>query len=242
MTEPLFRDDAYLASAPGRVRRITPEGGIVLDRTIFYPKGGGQPGDSGRLEWDGGVCTIAGTVKGPADDPDAIVLVPDGEGILPPDGAEVETRLDWDRRHRHMRMHTALHLLSVVVPLPVTGGQIGSEKSRLDFDMPEVIHDRNFLQARLGQLVDGDHPVGVEWIGEAELDADPGLVKTLSVRPPRGAGRIRLIRIGTGEAAVDLQPCGGTHVRATAEIGRVTVGKIENKGKANRRIAITLDD
>ena len=240
MTEPLFREDAYLASTTGRVRRITPEGGIVLDRSIFYPRGGGQPGDSGQLVWEGGTCIVASTVKGPPEDPDAIVLVPDAEGATPPEGAQVDMRLDWERRHRFMRMHTALHLLSVVVPLPVTGGQIGAEKSRLDFDMPEVIHDRDFIQARLGQLVDGDHPVGTDWISEADLDADPTLVKTLSVRPPRGAGRIRLVRIGTADAPVDLQPCGGTHVRSTAEIGRVTVGKIENKGKSNRRISITL--
>ncbi|WP_299815477.1 alanyl-tRNA editing protein [uncultured Jannaschia sp.] len=241
MTEPLFREDAYLKTATGIVRRLTPEGGIVLDRTIFYPRGGGQPGDSGRLVWNGGESGIAGTVKGPAEDPDAIVLVPDGEESLPPEGAEVEMRLDWARRHRFMRMHTALHLLSVAVPLPVTGGQIGAEKSRLDFDMPEVIHDRDVIQARMGQLVSGDHPVGADWISEAELDANPDLVKTLSVRPPRGAGPIRLVRIGSAEAPVDLQPCGGTHVRSTAEIGPVAVGKIENKGKANRRISITLD-
>lgn len=238
MTEPLFRDDAYLKSATGTVRALTPEGGIVLDRTIFYPKGGGQPGDSGRIVWDGGACDVAGAVKG---EDGAIVLVPAEELPLPPLGCEVEIRLDWERRHRFMRMHTALHLLSVVVPLPVTGGQIGAEKSRLDFDMPEVTHDREAIEAAMARLVAEDHPVTAEWITEAELDANPALVKTLSVQPSRGAGHIRLVRIGGGDRSVDLQPCGGTHVRSTAEIGTVHVGKIENKGRANRRIAITLE-
>ncbi|WP_339640662.1 alanyl-tRNA editing protein [Jannaschia helgolandensis] len=237
MTDMLYRTDPYRKSAFARVMALTPEGGIVPDASIFYAKGGGQPGDSGHIAWDGGGCDIAGAVKGVED---AIVLVPAEESPLPPPGAEIEMRLDWDRRHRFMRMHTALHLLSVVVPLPVTGGQIGAEKSRLDFVMPEVIFDRDFIQDRLTQLIAEDHAVTEEWITEAELDANPGLVKTLSVQPPRGAGHIRLVRIGTIDAPIDLQPCGGTHVRSTAEIGAVEVGKIENKGKSNRRISIIL--
>lgn len=237
MTEPLFRTDPYLKTGSARVTALTAEGGIVLDRSIFYAKGGGQPGDSGRIIWDGGACVIAGCVKGEGD---ALVLVPAEESALPPPGAEVEMRLDWDRRHRFMRMHTALHLLSVVVPLPVTGGQIGAEKSRLDFDMPEVIHDRAFLQAKLGSLIAGAHDVTETWITEAELAANPGLVKTLSVQPPKGAGQIRLVRIGPEAHPVDLQPCGGTHVRNTSEIGGISVGKIENKGRSNRRISITF--
>ena len=235
MTEPLFLRDAYATSATARVTAVTAEGGVVLDRTVFYARGGGQPGDSGRMGWDGGELAVAAAVKGEGG---AIVHLPEEAAPLPPVGAEVELRLDWERRHRHMRMHTALHLLSVVIPLPVTGGQIGAEKSRLDFDMPEVATTPEFVQARLGTLIAGDHPVTDEWIDEAALDADPGLVKTLRVRPPRGAGRIRLVRIGGG---VDLQPCGGTHVRATGEIGAVRVGKFENKGKGNRRVSITLD-
>lgn len=237
MTDPLFRTDPYLKSAAARILRRTPEGGVVVDRSIFYPSGGGQPGDSGRLVWDGGTCVIAGAARG---DGGEVILVPADEAPLPPEGVEVEMRLDWDRRHRFMRMHTALHLLSVVVPLPVTGGQIGADKSRLDFDMPEIIYEAEFIQARLTTLIAGDHPVTEEWITEAALDANPGLVKTLSVRPPRGAGHIRLVRIGAGAKPVDLQPCGGTHVRATAEIGAVTVGRIENKGKSNRRISLLL--
>lgn len=237
MTDALFRADAYLKTATARVTALTPEDGIVLDRSIFYARGGGQPGDSGRLIWDGGTCEIAGCVKGEGD---ALIAVPAGQAALPPLGTTVEMRLDWERRHRFMRMHTALHLLSVVVPLPVTGGQIGAEKSRLDFDMPEVLHDRDFIQARLTTLIAGRHVVGEEWITEAALDADPGLVKTLAVRPPRGTGHIRLIRIGAGAGTVDLQPCGGTHVARTDEIGGVVVGKIENKGRSNRRISLTF--
>lgn len=237
MTDPLFLTDPYLKSTTGTVLSLTPEGGIVLDRTIFYAKGGGQPGDSGRVTWDGGSCEIAGCVKGDAG---VLILVPAEEAALPPVGAQIEMRIDWDRRHRFMRMHTALHLLSVVVPLPVTGGQIGSDKSRLDFDMPQVLHERELIQAHLTSLIGGNHPVTEEWITEAALDANPGLVKTLSVKPPRGAGHIRLVRIGEGETPVDLQPCGGTHVANTREIGDVLVGKIENKGKANRRISLTF--
>jgi misacylated tRNA(Ala) deacylase len=239
MTEALFLADPYLKSATAEVVDLTEEGGIRLDRSILYPRGGGQPGDSGRLVWEGGACEIGSTVK--SSDGAGVVLVPAEPGTLPRVGTRVEMRLDWERRHRHMRMHTALHLLSVVVPLPVTGGQIGAESSRLDFLMPEVTHDPGFIQARLTTLIAEDHPVGDEWIDEAVLDANPELVKTLSVQPPRGAGRIRLVRIGAGERPVDLQPCGGTHVRSTAEIGTVRVGKIVNKGKQNRRVSLTLE-
>ncbi|TFL18510.1 alanyl-tRNA editing protein [Jannaschia formosa] len=238
MTEALFRTDAYLKSATAEIVARTAEGGVVVDRSIFYPQGGGQPGDSGRLVWDGGSCEIASTVK--AADGIGIVLVPAEPGPLPREGTKVEMRLDWERRHRFMRMHSALHLLSVVVPLPVTGGQIGFDKSRLDFLMPEVTHEREVIQARLGTLIAEDHPVSERWVSEEALDANPDLVKTMSVQPPRGAGRIRLVRIGSGKT-IDLQPCGGTHVRSTAEIGQVRVGKLENKGKQNRRISITLD-
>lgn len=235
MTEALFLDDAYLKTATATVTGLTDEGGIITDRTIFYARGGGQPGDSGRMVWDEGSCDVASAVKGEGG---SIVHVPASADGLPTVGQAVEMRLDWDRRLRHMRMHTALHLLSVVVPLPVTGGQIGAEKSRLDFDMPQLIDTPEFVQAKLGTLIDEDHAVTDEWITEAALDANPSLVKTLRVQPPRGAGRIRLVRIGE---SIDLQPCGGTHVRRTAEIGRLRVGKFENKGKGNRRISITLE-
>ncbi|WP_371153823.1 alanyl-tRNA editing protein [Jannaschia sp. 2305UL9-9] len=238
-TEALFHADPYLKTATAEIIARTEEGGVVVDRSIFYPRGGGQPGDSGRIVWAGGSAEIASTVKTP--DGLGAILVPSAPAPMPVEGTEIEMLLDWDRRHRFMRMHTALHLLSVVVPLPVTGGQIGLEKSRLDFDMPEVIHDRDFIQARMTSFVEGDHPVTDTWITDAQLDANPGLVKTLTVKPPRGAGKVRLVRIGAEENPVDLQPCGGTHVRSTGEIGAVRVGKIESKGRANRRISITLE-
>ena len=236
MTEPLFRD-AYLREAAGLVTAHTPEGGIVLDASIFYPTGGGQPGDSGRLHWRGGSIGIAGAVKGEGG---AIVLVPDAPAALPPVGAAVTQQLDWDRRHRHMRVHTALHLLSVVIPLPVTGGQIGPERGRLDFDMPEPPADVAALEAALNALVARDLPVAEDWITDAELEANPGLVKTMSVKPPVGQGRVRLVRIGTGGDQIDLQPCGGTHVARTGEIGPLRIARIEKKGRQNRRVSIEL--
>jgi misacylated tRNA(Ala) deacylase len=236
----LYRSDAYLTQAEAVVRAHTAEGGLLLDRTLFYPQGGGQPGDSGVVEWPGGRIEIGTTVKSVGGN--GSVLVPAAPGPLPAVGATVAQSLDWARRYRHMRIHTALHLLSVVIPLPVTGGQITAEKGRLDFDMPEAPTDKNAVEAALQALVDRDLPVSEDWITEAELDANPGLVKTMSVQPPRGAGRIRLVRIGAGEAQVDLQPCGGTHVARTAEIGRVRLGKIEKKGRQNRRVSLHLDD
>ncbi|MDF1873679.1 alanyl-tRNA editing protein [Vannielia sp.] len=237
MTLELFRDDAYMRDARGRVDAVTSEGGIVLDGTIFYAQGGGQPGDAGMLHWDGGQVAIASTVKG---ENGAIVLVPEGPGPLPEVGAELRQSLDWDRRHRHMRVHTALHLLSVVLPFPVTGGAIGAEKGRLDFAMEEPIADRDAVEEALNALVARDLEVSEDWITEAELDANPGLVKTMSVQPPRGAGRIRLVRIGAGGDQVDLQPCGGTHVARTGEIGPLKLGKLEKKGRANRRVNVLL--
>lgn len=237
MTEPLFRTDAYLKRAPGRVVGVTPEGGIVLDQSLFYATAGGQPGDSGKIVWDGGEIDIATAVKGEAG---AIVLVPAAPVTLPATGAEVEQLLDWDRRYRHMQVHTALHLLSVVIPLPVTGGQIGVDKGRLDFDMPEVPADVRALEAAINEMIGRSLSVTDDWITDAELDASPGLVKTMSVAPPKGQGRVRLVRIGQGLDQVDLQPCGGTHVANTAEIGPISLGKIENKGKQNRRVNLHL--
>jgi misacylated tRNA(Ala) deacylase len=216
----------------------TQEGGVVLDRCLFYATGGGQPGDSGRLDWPGGKMVVATTLKAEA----GIALVPGAPQPLPPVGAEVMQSLDWERRHRLMRMHTALHLLSVVIPLPVTGGQVGEARSRLDFDMPEAPEDRETLEAYLNLLVERDLRVSEDWITDAELDASPALVKTMSAAPPRGQGRVRLIRIGQGEGQVDLQPCGGTHVARTGEIGALRLGKVEKKGRQNRRVYLHLDD
>lgn len=237
MTTPLFLTDPMSRIAQGTVLAHTADGGLILDASLFYPTGGGQPGDTGVLTFDGQDIAIAATAKGEAGQ---IVLVPASPDLLPPVGAEVTQTLDWDRRYRHMRMHTALHLLTVVIPLPVTGGAIGADKSRLDFVMPEPPTDVPALNAALNDLIAQDLPVSEEWITEAELDANPALVKTLSVQPPRGAGRIRLVRIGQGDATVDLQPCGGTHVARTGEIGPAQIGKIENKGKQNRRVSLLL--
>lgn len=238
MTEQLFRTDPYARQAEARVAALTPEGGVVPDRSIFYPAGGGQPGDSGRIAWDGGGAAIADSLKGEGD---AVVLVPEAGADLPRLGATIRQELDWERRHLHMRIHTALHLLSVVLPFPVTGGQIGAGKGRLDFAMEAAPEDREALVAELNALAARDLPVTEEWISDAELAANPGLVKTMSVKPPTGQGRVRLVRIGAGGDQVDLQPCGGTHVARTGEIGRILVGKIENKGRQNRRVNIALE-
>jgi len=238
VTELLFRD-AYLREAAAKVVGHTPEGGLILDASLFYANSGGQPGDSGWLDWDGGSARIATAVKGEGG---AIVLVPEAPEALPGPGTEVRQRLDWDRRYRHMRVHTALHLLSVVIPLPVTGGQIGAERGRLDFDMPEPPADLAAIEAALNDLVARDLSVTDDWITDAELEANPGLVKTMSVRPPMGQGRVRLVRIGQGADQIDLQPCGGTHVARTGEIGRLRLGKIEKKGRQNRRVSLELAD
>jgi len=237
-TTPTFLEDAYRKSATARVVAHTDEGGVVLDHTIFYARSGGQPGDSGCLAWEGARLPIATTVKG---DGGALVLVPADAEALPAIGAEVTQSLDWDRRYAHMRVHTALHLLSVVIPLPVTGGAITAEKGRLDFDMPEAPEDKAALEEALNALIARDLPVSDDWITDAELAANPGLVKTMSVAPPSGAGRVRLVRIGEGADQVDLQPCGGTHVKRTGEIGPVRLGKIEKKGRQNRRVTILVD-
>ncbi len=239
MTTPLFRQDAYRTEAAGIVVAHTPEGGIVLDQTLFYPTGGGQPGDSGRLIWQGRSLSIATAVKAEGDQ---IALVVAEPVPLPPIGAALRQAIDWPRRHRLMRMHTALHLLSVVIPLPVSGGAIAETRSRLDFDMPEAPEDRETLEEYLNQLVDRDLPVTEDWITDDELRANPGLVKTMSVAPPMGSGRVRLVRIGQGADQVDMQPCGGTHVARTGEIGRLRLGKVEKKGRQNRRVYLHLED
>jgi misacylated tRNA(Ala) deacylase len=238
MTRMLFRDDPYLRDAPATVVAHTAEGGIVLDASLFYPTGGGQPGDSGVLEWRGQRLAIATAVKGEGAQ---IVLVPSEPLPLPSVGTQVVQHLDWDRRHKHMRVHTALHLLSVAVPFGVTGGSISAAHGRLDFDMPDAPDDREGLEHALNSFVENDARVSDGWITQAELDAAPELVKTMAVKPPRGAGDIRLIRIGEDTDWIDLQPCGGTHVARTGEIGALRLGKIEKKGRMNRRIYLHLD-
>jgi len=237
MTDLLFRADAYLAAADCRIIAHTPEGGLVVDRSVFYPTGGGQPGDSGVLDWGGGQVPVATALRLGA----AVVLIPAEPVPMPPVGAPARQLIDWPRRHRHMRMHTALHLLSVVIACPVTGGQIGADRGRLDFDMSDPPGDIAAWQGALNALIARDLAVTEDWIAEAELAANPGLVKTLAARPPKGQGRVRLIRIADGTGQLDLQPCGGTHVARTAEIGPVTLARIENKGRQNRRVQLLLD-
>lgn len=236
MPEILCRQDAFIKSHHSQVLAHIANG-FLVDASPFYPQGGGQPGDTGRATWDAGEAVISNTVKGPSGEAQ-LHLVADGQG-LPPVGASVTLSLDWARRHRLMRVHTALHLLCRVVGAGVTGGQIGEDKGRLDFDL-EASPDKAGLQAEINALISADHPVTAEVIDEAILDAQPDLVRTMSVQPPRGTGRLRMVRIGTPEVTIDYQPCGGTHVASTAEIGAVTIGKIEKKGKANRRIYLHL--
>ena len=234
MTEFLFRDDSYLPSTEARVVAINEDGGILLDRTVFYAASGGQPGDNGTImRADGSITPIAMAVH-PEGDKTRIVHVPAEAQNRPAVGEAVMAQVDWVRRYRLMRMHTALHLLSVVFPFPVTGGSVGEDKGRLDFDMPDVPADLAGIEAQLNDMVAGNHAVTQEWITDAEMAANPDLIKTMNVKPPMGQGRVRLIRIGN----VDLQPCGGTHVRNTSEIRRLALGKIEKKGKQNRRVSL----
>lgn len=235
MPTPLYRADAYARETTARIIGHTPEGGVITAPELFYPQGGGQPGDTGWLIWEGREIAVLNTLKS-AEGGSALHL----EAESPPVGAEVTLRLDWDRRWGHMRIHTALHLLSVVLPLPVTGGQIGADKGRLDFDMPEVPDDLAAREAALNALIARDLDVSTRWISDEELLANPQLVKTMSVQPPIGQGRVRLVRIGRADEQIDLQPCGGTHVARTGEIGAIRFGKIEKKGKINRRVTLHL--
>jgi misacylated tRNA(Ala) deacylase len=234
MTELLFREDAYARSCPARVTAAD-ERGIRLDRTVFYPTGGGQPGDSGVLRLASGeTIAILDTVKGEAAD--EVIHIPAPGAPLPAPGTEVTAELDWGRRYRLMRMHSCLHLLCAVVPGAVTGGQVSDGRGRLDFDVPGSSLDKDAIAARLNELIAAGPDVMPRWISDDELTVRPELVRTMSVKPPAGAGRVRLMEI----SGIDLQPCGGTHIRNTAEIGPVAIGKIENKGRQNRRINIAF--
>jgi len=235
-TELLFRDEPCGTRFEARVLNVDDDGGIVLDRTVFYPRGGGQPGDAGtlRLE-DGTTLTVTDTVKGEAG---AVLHRLESHDPAPEPGAAVLGEIDWSLRYPRMRMHTCMHLLSVAVPAPVTGGALSETRGRLDFDLPESTLDREELGAALNELIARDDPVTTEWITAEELAARPELVKTMSVQPPLDAGPVRLVRIGD----IDLQPCGGTHVEHTGEIGRVRVAKIEKKSRHNRRVNIVFDE
>jgi misacylated tRNA(Ala) deacylase len=234
--ESLYQDQPYERSCIATVLAVG-EQGIELDKTVFYPTGGGQAGDVGSLRAsDGTVVPIVDTVKGGT--PGSAIHVPAEGAASLPVGTEVTAEIDWERRHRLMRMHTCLHLLSAVLAYPVTGGQVSDGKGRLDFDMPDMPMTKEEITDRLNALVEADHPVNPTWISDDDLSARPELVKTMSVKPPMGQGRVRLIEI----EGQDLQPCGGTHVQRTGEIGRVRVRKIEKKGRQNRRVNLVFDD
>ena len=238
MTELIFRDDAYARSCTARVVAAD-EKGVRLDRTVFYPTGGGQPGDKGTLRLASGeTIAIVDTVKGAG--PDEVIHVPAPDSPLPPPGTELTAELDWERRYRLMRMHSCLHLLCAVVPGAVTGGQVSDGRGRLDFDVPGASLDKEEIAAQLNALIAAAHEVTPRWITDDELQARPELVRTMSVKPPVGAGRVRLMAVAGIDMPIDLQPCGGTHIRNTAEIGPVLIGKIENKGRQNRRINIAF--
>ena len=234
-TKKLFRDDAYLKECEAEVLSITERDGIILDKTVFYPSGGGQPGDMGHLVVDGKKIPIATTIQD--KESGQVIQVPVDAENLPNVGDLVTARIDWSVRYDRMRMHSALHLLCSVVPCGVTGGQIGDIKSRLDFDVVDTKLDKEFITNAINQLVVEDHAITTQWITDQELASNPSLVRTMSVKPPTGAGKVRLLKIGD---SVDLQPCGGTHVKSTAEIGEIKVSKIENKGKHNRRVNLVF--
>jgi misacylated tRNA(Ala) deacylase len=229
LTELLFRDDPYLTACEARVLAVR-DGAVELDRTVFYPMGGGQPGDTGRI----GQWRVTDTRKGDAA-PDSVLHVLE-PGSCPEVGSLVKIQIDWDRRLRHMRFHTALHLLCAVVKAPVTGGRMAEDKAHLDFDVEMEKLVKEEIEAGVNALVQASHEARARWIADAELDARPELVKTMSVAPPRGEGRVRLLEI----PGVDLQACGGTHVRSTAEIGPLAVAKIRSEGRRNRRVTLVL--
>lgn len=232
MVEELFRQDAYIKETDATVTAVD-ERGVRLDRSIFYPTGGGQPGDTGLLQWDGGEARVVDTVKADGGD---VLHVLAADAPRPGVGTKVKATLDWERRHRHMRMHTALHVMSAVIKGNVTGGQVGADKSRLDFNLEGDVPTKEWVTEEVNKLIALDRPVTQQWVTDEELTSRPELVKTMSVRPPMGAGRVRLLSI----EGVDLQACGGTHVARSSEIGRVECIKIENKGKMNRRFIIAL--
>jgi misacylated tRNA(Ala) deacylase len=235
-TECLFRDDSYLKECAARVLAVTEQGGIVLDRTVFYASSGGQPGDSGTLTTPDGIrVAIDNAVYTDAAKTEIVHVPAAGSPALKP-GDTVTAAIDWDKRYARMRMHTAMHLLSALLPYAVTGGSVGESESRLDFDIPEAGLEKDAITAKVNEMIVSNAAVTSRWISDDELAANPGLIKTMSVKPPMGTGRVRLIEI----AGLDLQPCGGTHVRATAEIGAVRVTGIEKKGKQNRRVRLAL--
>ena len=236
-TDCLFREDSYMKECDAKVAAIRPDGSIVLDRTVFYAASGGQPADRGALTAKSGETIALANVIFTDQSKTEIAHVPAPGAALPVVvGDTLQAAIDWNVRHARMRMHTALHLLSAILPYPVTGGSVGEAESRLDFDIPEAGLDKDAITAKLAEMIAANAAVTSRWISDAELEANPALIKTMSVKPPMGTGQVRLIEI----AGLDLQPCGGTHVRSTGEIGAVRVTQIEKKGKLNRRVRIAL--
>lgn len=235
-TRQAFIEDSYLTACEGEVIAINDRGGIILDQTNFYATSGGQPGDIGHLEReDGSKIEIATTVTG--ETKTEIILVPAENQPTLNVGEKITGHIDWERRYNLMKMHTACHLLSVVCPQPITGASVSENNSRIDFDMSEASVTKEEITEKLMELVNANHPIYSEWISEEALDADPSVIRSKNVRPPRGVGRIRIVCIGE-KSSVDSQPCGGTHVSETGEIGEIHIGKIEKKGKENRRFRI----
>ena len=230
MTVELFRNDSYLKSYNSRITEIL-EDGIILDKTIFYPEGGGQPGDIGKILYNGKNIEITGTRY---ENKKIVHLIEKNNFLKIND--KIDINLNWDIRYSHMKVHTCLHLLCSIIPAPVTGGSIGDARGRLDFDI-DIKPDKELILKQLNDLLNQDHLISINEITDDELDQNPELIRTMSVKPPRGSGKIRMISIGDG---IDYQPCGGTHVNKTSEIGIVTSIKIENKGKMNKRIIIKL--
>ena len=236
MTDLIYQRDAYLQSCDASVISNTADG-IKLNQTVFYPMGGGQPGDTGILSKAGDPsCSIEIIDTRKSTEHNGVCHVPSQDALQLPVGTKIIAKINWPRRHRLMRMHSCLHLLSAVLPFPVTGGQVGDGKGRLDFDIPDSILDKSHITDKLNALIESGHPITSELIDEAELAAKPELIKTMAVKPPRGAGAIRLVRIEN----LDLQPCGGTHVRSTDEISEVLITKVKKKGRLNRRVSLQL--
>lgn len=237
MTAKLFLDNAYQTQCDATVIAVG-EKGIQLDKTVFYATSGGQPGDTGTLIIANQNIPVVGVIKGEGFD-DIWHQLPEG-AAMPSVGDPVRGEIDWETRHNHMRMHTLLHLIVSQIKGDITGCQIGPEKSRVDFNIETGAVEKEEFSARINALIEADYPISAEWITDAELASNPNLIRTMSVKPPVGSGRVRLVRIGTGENTIDLQPCGGTHVKSTGEIGPVAITKIENKGKQNRRISVVF--
>lgn len=234
----VYLTEPYMRELESRVVGYGPNGGILLEKTIFYPTSGGQPNDLGTLSWNGQSALVTDVRKYGLD---GIEIILDKNSSLPREGDVVHQEIDWDRRFMHMKIHTSLHLLSVVIPLPVTGGSISTLKGRLDFDMPDPLENKEMIEEQLNNLINQALSVSYEWISSEELAQKPEMVKTMSVKPPMGSGQVRLVRIGSSAESVDLQPCGGTHVRSTSEIGKIRLGKIEKKGRNNRRVNLFVD-